>query len=246
MARRVRIVLSPNASVSFAGLVGPAKGQHRRSPNLYISLRKLPTDVGRCRRLKKECRPPAAVRHRSPRKPAVSRTARLEEKLDSLVSLIKAGSQSNEVISSALTAAIENSTPYDTVLNVPVLTPVSTDDSMGSAYSLAVHTGLRDNSTKPSLVQAEEYLRSFQINNLQYFPFMYIPPTTSAQQLQQEKPFLWLCIMAVSSKSTSQQQALGSEIRHAVAHEVVVQLSRNLEFLLGILIFIAWYVLIEF
>ncbi|PMD42861.1 hypothetical protein L207DRAFT_486635 [Hyaloscypha variabilis F] len=194
----------------------------------------------RCRRLKKECRPPAAVRHRSPRKPAVSRTARLEEKLDSLVSLIKAGSRSNEVISSALTAAIENSTPYDTVLNVPVLTPVSTDDSMGSAYSLAVHTGLRDNSTKPSLVQAEEYLRSFQINNLQYFPFMYIPPTTSAQQLQQEKPFLWLCIMAVSSKSTSQQQALGSEIRHAVAHEVVVQLSRNLEFLLGILIFIAW------
>ncbi|KAE9369122.1 hypothetical protein N431DRAFT_412898 [Stipitochalara longipes BDJ] len=195
----------------------------------------------RCHRLKKECHPTATARLRSPRKPPVSRTARLEEKLDSLVSLItsKAGAQSSEAISSALTAAIENPTPHDTARTIPVLTPASTEDSMSSQYSLFMHTGIHDPGSKLTPVEAEEYLRDFQMNS-KYFPFIYIPSTTSAQQLQQERPFLWLCMMAVSSKSTPQQQVFGSKIKQRISQEVVVESSKNLELLLGILIFIGW------
>jgi len=202
--------------------------------------------MDRCHRLKKECRSTAHARRRSPRKPAVSRTARLEEKLDSLVSLIKAGAQSNQVVSPAITAAIENFTTYDTARNVPVLTPASTDDSISSSYNHPLHTGFHDTGSKASPVEANEHLRRFQIDYSKYFPFIYIPSTTSAQQLQQERPFLWLCIMAVTSKSMSQQQMFGSEIRQTISREMVVESSKNIELLLGILLFISWYVLAKF
>jgi hypothetical protein len=219
----------------------------------------------RCRRLNKECRPAEKVRHRSQRKPAVSKTARLEEKLDGLVSLIKAGAQSSQVTTSPYaTVAIDDftltgntrinantstqsqseralipSSSNDYIHNVPVLTP-ATDYSRGSSYSLPP-SSFRDPGGEPSPVDAEEYLINFRTCKLKYFPFIYIPSTTRAQQLRQERPFLWLCIMAVGSKSKSQQQILGSKIRQKIAHELVVQSERNVDLLLGILAFIGWY-----
>ena len=219
----------------------------------------------RCRRLNQECRPAEKVRHRSPRKPAVSKTARLEEKLDGLVSLIKAGAQSGQVTTSPYaTVAIDDftltgntrinantstqsqseralipSSSNDCIHNVPVLTP-ATEYSTGSSCSLPP-SDFRDPGGEPSPVEAEEYLINFRTYKLKYFPFIYIPSTTRAQQLRQERPFLCLCIMAVCSKSTSQQQLLGSKIRQKIAHELVVQSERNIDLLLGILAFIGWY-----
>ncbi|KAI5462859.1 hypothetical protein BGZ63DRAFT_379866 [Mariannaea sp. PMI_226] len=43
----------------------------------------------RCHRLRRECQPSAVVRKRLSRRPAANKTARLEEKLDSLVTLLK-------------------------------------------------------------------------------------------------------------------------------------------------------------
>jgi hypothetical protein len=219
----------------------------------------------RCRRLNKDCRPAEKVRHRSPRKPAVSKTARLEEKLDGLVSLIKAGAQSGQVTTSLATAVAMDdftlngnprinantsthsqserdlipSSSNDYIHNVPVLTP-ATEYSTGSSYILPP-SGFRDPGGEPSSVEAEEYLINFRTYKLKYFPFIHIPSTTTAQQLRQERPFLWLCIMAVGSKSKSQQQVLGSNIRQKIAQELVVQSERNIDLLLGILAFIGWY-----
>jgi hypothetical protein len=195
----------------------------------------------------------------------VSKTARLEAKLDGLVSLIKAGAQSGQVTPSPhVTAAMEDfmlndnirinantstqnqserglipSSSNDCIHNVPVLTP-ATDYSTGSSYSLPP-SGPHDPDGEPSPVEVEEYLTNFRTYKLKYFPFIYIPSTTRAQQLRQERPFLWLCIMAVGSKSKSQQQVLGSKIRQKIAQELVVQSERNVDLLLGILAFIGWY-----
>lgn len=193
----------------------------------------MPTDVARCYRLKKECRPAQSVRRRNPRKSAVTKTARLEEKLDGLVSLVKAGVLAGAVTSSPqTTASAHNSAPSSTVHtnsnhNGPALTP-ATSDSTCSSY-------------EPSPVEAEEYLTDFREYKLKYFPFVCIPPTISAQQLRQERPFLWLCIMAVGSKSTSQQQALGTKVRQTVAQEMIVQSAKSIDLLLGFLAFIGWY-----
>ena len=88
--------------------------------------------------------------------------------------------------------------------------------------------------------EAEEYLINFQTYRAKYLPFIYIPSSTTARQLQQERPFLWLCLMAAGSKSTTQKQVLGREIRQTVAQEIVVQSERNIDLLLGLLTFISW------
>ncbi|KIW35297.1 uncharacterized protein PV07_02000 [Cladophialophora immunda] len=95
-------------------------------------------------------------------------------------------------------------------------------------------------SYEPSQAEAEEFLASFRTYKSRCFPFVHIPSTTTASHLKQERPFLWLCIMSIASKSTSQQRLLGSRIRHLIAQEVVVQLNRNMDLLLGILAFIGW------
>jgi hypothetical protein len=92
-----------------------------------------------------------------------------------------------------------------------------------------------------SPAKAEEYLLNFRTYKSKYALFIHIPPTTSAEQLRQERPFLWLCIMAVSSKSTAEHQVLGRKIHKTVAQEMVVQFERNIDLLLGLLIFINWY-----
>jgi hypothetical protein len=218
----------------------------------------------RCHRLNKECRPAETVRRRNPRKPTVSKTARIEEKLDGLVSLIKAGAQPGVAITSPkAAAAMDDSVLYATAQitanspsqnqsergsassnsngyfhSAPAFTPVTTD-STGSSYKLPF-SGFRDTG-EPSEVEAEECLANFQTYKSKFFPCVYISSTTNSHQLRQERPFLWLCIMTVGSKSTSQHQVLGAKIRQTIAEEIVVKSERNIDLLLGLLTFIGWY-----
>lgn len=90
-------------------------------------------------------------------------------------------------------------------------------------------------------LEAEESLTRFRTQHLKYFPFVYIPPNTTVEQLRQDRPFLWLCIMAVSSKRIAQQQALSKRIKNIVAQRMLYEPEYSLDLLLGLLAFIAWY-----
>jgi hypothetical protein len=94
---------------------------------------------------------------------------------------------------------------------------------------------------EPTLPEAEENLNIFITKQLKYFPFVYISPTTTAEQLRQERPFLWLCIMAISSKIIAQQQSLNKRIENIVAQRLLYESEYSLDLLLGILAFIGWY-----
>ena len=183
------------------------------------------------------------MRRRTSRKPAVSRTARLEEKLDGLVSMLKAGGHSEGSVTTPAAAPVagnrnlplRGSNDYDRT--VPVMTP-STDDSIRSSNNLQVYDFFDSGS---SIAKAEAYLIDFQTYKAKYIPYVHIPLTTTAQELRRERPFLWLCIMAVSSRSTSEQQLLGCKVRERIAQEMVIQSEKSLDLLLGILTFICWY-----
>lgn len=123
----------------------------------------------------------------------------------------------------------------DHFLNLPVLTPGSTDSSDNSLEPI-----LRD-AVEPSPLDAKQYLTTFRTQKSKYFPFVYISPATTAHQLRHERPFLWLCIMTVSSRSISQQQALGSKVRHQLWEKMVLQSEQNIDLLLGLLAYIGWY-----
>lgn len=124
------------------------------------------------------------------------------------------------------------------IRNVPILGPATTDVT-GFSYSLPPFI-FRD-VYEPSPVEAEDYLIYLITCKSKDFPFVYIKSTTSAQHLRQERHFLWLSVMTVGSKSTSQQQVLGSKIRQMIAQEMVDQYEKNVDLLLGLLTSIGWY-----
>ncbi|KGO65244.1 hypothetical protein PITC_072390 [Penicillium italicum] len=113
----------------------------------------------------------------------------------------------------------------------PAATQATTDSLDSLDYGVS--------NAEPSPMEAEENLTNFQTSKLPYFPFVYIPFKTSSELLRRERPFLWLCVMAVSSKSTAQQQILGTRIRQTIGQQMVVNSEKNIDLLLGLLTFIA-------
>jgi hypothetical protein len=75
---------------------------------------------------------------------------------------------------------------------------------------------------------------------LTYLPFIHIQSCTSAQELRQEKQFLFRVIMAIASPSTSQKLALGTEIKEALATQILVENEDSIDVLLGLLAFVTW------
>ena len=129
-------------------------------------------------------------------------------------------------------------------INVPVISP-ETVYSISGTRSTTYHgpdTTRASMDFEPSINQAEAYLRNYQEVKHPYFPLIILPACVDAQQLRQDRPFLWLCIMAISSKSSDQQKALGREIRLTVGREILLEGKNNLDLLLGLIIYTAWYV----
>jgi hypothetical protein len=90
------------------------------------------------------------------------------------------------------------------------------------------------------LDEADRFLIDFCTQKLPNFGFIHVPASSTAQRLREERPFLFLTIMAVSSKSSSQRQMLGQEIKQTIAREMLVENEGNFDILLGLLVFLTW------
>lgn len=127
--------------------------------------------------------------------------------------------------------------------HVPVLSPDASYSASGTR-SGAYHAPQTSNllGFEPSIKEAEEYLNAYIELKAPYFPLLVFQTATTALQLRQEKPFLWLCIMAISSKSSEQQKVLNKEIRLTIGREILLEGKNNFDLLLGLLVYTAWYV----
>ena len=184
--------------------------------------------------------------------------ARLEEKLDGLVSLIKA-SQHVETAAPAQTA-----TPLDSPDSFAVTPPSSTSNAVndinhaessanqptempipvGCGGTIIPHrdTGLPldFDSNSLSVEEADEALELFRSKMLLHYPIVFIPPSLSSVDLRAQSPFLWLCVMAVSSKSYRKQISLGIEIRRTIARRMLLDGEISGDLLWGLLVYAAW------
>jgi hypothetical protein len=163
--------------------------------------------------------------------------------------MIKAGALGGTAITSPQgTVSGNDSTPDSShnQLNTGSLLSSSTDHIHNVSERTTATANRRGSSYEPSLVEAEESLANFRTYKSKYFPFVHIPSTTTAQHLRQERPFLWLCIVAIGSKSTSTQEILGRQVRQTIAQELIVQSSKNIDLLLGLLAFVGWYGIVNF
>lgn len=95
-----------------------------------------------------------------------------------------------------------------------------------------------------SMEAAETLLEIFKNKMTPHFPFVVIPPDTSAECLRHEKKFLFLAILASASfMDMPLQRRLGMEVKKAVAARMISDGEVTFELLQGLLVYLAWLVL---
>ncbi|KAE9376342.1 hypothetical protein N431DRAFT_289530, partial [Stipitochalara longipes BDJ] len=192
----------------------------------------------RCLRLGRECQSPESTRKRK------KRPNTLEAKVDGILSLLQAVSETPRLANGDSLAfrdnpASQDSTPssFTRGSHINNVTPAPSDFlSNASDYLRSASYSM----VGPSIEEAEQYLTEFRTQKLINFAFIYLSPNITIQQLRQERPFLFLTIMAVSAKSGSQRLTLGKEIKNLLSRELLFNSEGNFDVLLGMLVFITW------
>ncbi|KAH7254985.1 hypothetical protein B0J15DRAFT_495039 [Fusarium solani] len=218
----------------------------------------------RCCRLEISCEPAAGVRKSriNAIRSASTADARLERRLDDLVSLIQsqganrptATPGTNDPPSVESSGQIpfdpppEYSTPAspassyqpDVAINsadatVELLRPVDPESSDPSSLILSdmpTH-GLTDRV-------AEEQLNTFRRSFLPSSPLFHLPPSLSSREFRQQKPFTWFVAMTLSAKQISQQFAMEETIWRIISKRIVCEHLANLDLLIGLICFASW------
>ncbi|CAK7225548.1 hypothetical protein SBRCBS47491_005925 [Sporothrix bragantina] len=213
----------------------------------------------RCHRLQKVCHSSEAIRKRGKAKAAAAgtpsastantRVAHIEEKLDSLMSLLQTVTKEPSA-ALALKEAVKQQSSQTQIqreraqaqtLHV-VDTPVSLSSPATDAAALAMAASpdtpvLFESLSRSSLEMAWTLFHS---TFLPFCPFLWLPPDTTAQRLQRHRPFLLRCIVAVTTTLVRDKIAQGRAIKEILAHETLVENKNSMDLLLGLLVYISW------
>jgi hypothetical protein len=87
----------------------------------------------------------------------------------------------------------------------------------------------------------DELLTIFRKEMQPGFPFIAISDSITAFDVRRDRPSLFTAIMAVVSRNSRRQRAFGKNFMKQIADRVVVGGERNMDLLLGILTYGAWY-----
>ncbi|KAH8895487.1 HET-domain-containing protein [Thozetella sp. PMI_491] len=221
-----------------------------------------PNRCERCQRLDKECLPSVPARKRG-NKAAGSRTAQLEEKVDQMVSLLRSQTAILETQQTLMPFPFQP--PYLETADPMLFSAAGSVSRAGAAAASSStetdpsHTGstpatasteaeltpspLVDDISQFSLQEAiaEEQLERFRSSFLPFFPVIHLPPEMSAEDVRRQKPFFWLVIMSLTSRSTQEQDSMGDAIRRIISQRVVAEHEWSLDVLLGLICYLAWY-----
>jgi hypothetical protein len=87
---------------------------------------------------------------------------------------------------------------------------------------------------------AEKAFMVFRDQMLPYCPFIEIPATVSAQQLQRERPYLFRAIIVVNTRSIPERVAQGNALKRLLTDAIVVEDRSDFDLLLAALTYVAW------
>jgi hypothetical protein len=214
---------------------------------------------------------PSRRHNRGPNQSAISKTARLEKKLDNIVSLLRVGAHHSvtdaETVNHIDAPVKESKHLRRTVANSTTssyadLETESRSEAGNNIYDSSL--GALEEGTSafeptpshlprfvspwlyhPLSIEATEHLNFFQAHSSKYFPFVHIPSTTSTEQLYHDRPFLYLCIIGTSPRISAQQQVLSQQIRQEISQKMLDGSENNIDLLLGVLTYIGWYVYLD-
>jgi hypothetical protein len=217
----------------------------------------------RCERMKKDCQPSPSVRkRRTVKRVHTSRTSKIEQKLDGLVQLLESaakpatttarvvdGRSASSTSPNAFLPSLNNAsdiTESDYTHNNPVANArvgyhsLPTPASLSESASLNLQPAVQSN-WELSIQDAELNLDKFRTDFIKHLPFVIIPHSMTAQQLRQERPILWLCIMALATNQATQQIKFSRELRTTFGQEALVEGRKSMDLLLAILVYATWY-----
>jgi len=110
------------------------------------------------------------------------------------------------------------------------------------SYQQAHQASLLIEQRKISLSDAEELLSAFRLK-ASFFPFVNIPEDATIPSLSKASPFLLLAILTIASiKDPQLFHQMDHEFRRVLSSKVIVEGQKSLDFLQGLLVYIAWCV----
>ncbi|KAL2851047.1 hypothetical protein BJY01DRAFT_209413, partial [Aspergillus pseudoustus] len=123
---------------------------------------------------------------------------------------------------------------YSSATSIP--TPESIDQPLHSTCC----SGVPEANLNIDMQEAEKLLSLFRQRN-SYFPFIDIPDTTSAASMAVHRPFLLLAILTVaSSRAPRLQQRTDERFRRVLGERVILHGEQSLDYVQGLLVYIAW------
>ncbi|ORY55884.1 uncharacterized protein BCR38DRAFT_402951 [Pseudomassariella vexata] len=217
----------------------------------------------RCERLDKECLD-QVHKPRKKRQSKPSKTAQLEERLNSLVELIKASNSGGIPASTRTVPSITEDTSCiptnaDSTPSVQHGGSVTCNISTPSTYSSVepprtVPTTYNQYAPPrcicrapvgeaPLPVESDETLLSIFVTKLSpQYPFVVLRPGISAQELESTRPFLFATIRMVASvRHLSSMRAQSYPIMKHISENMLMGSQRSLELLQAILLVVGWY-----
>ncbi|KAH8815995.1 hypothetical protein F5884DRAFT_829255 [Xylogone sp. PMI_703] len=206
----------------------------------------------RCQNLDKDCLK-QTPKPRKKRQSKPSRTAQLEERLNSLIDVLKAQGEIPRN-HATLSGKLEDTANYQTPSSIGESNTTSAFKPHGDVLNFLPPTynvfapptclgraPVNEEDLHPK--ESDDELLSIYVNQLcLWFPFVPIPPGTTPAQLEKTRPFLLQVIRMVSSvrdlRSMWGQKFL---IAQRICESVVMRAERSLDFLQGILVLLGFY-----
>ena len=178
------------------------------------------------------------------------RVAQLEEKLDSLVSLLKTTQQPAEENPPNLTLG-RRLEPSSTVWpsTVPITppsystTPVLAEKVQQISRSDMLPVVLDSSQSRLSPDDPDVLLAFFRDEMSGQFPFVIIPSSTTAAEFRRTKPFLFKAVIAVAYvHDFAGQGEMCQGLVDYLSTNLLLEGEMSLDLFQGLLVFIAWYV----
>jgi hypothetical protein len=98
------------------------------------------------------------------------------------------------------------------------------------------------NTAVPDEVEGQLLMEVFSKKMFPHFPFLMIPPHTTAEELRREKPFLYLNISMIACQNAPRQREIVDAVQEYVAEHIVIKGEHSLDLLQGLLLNVAWFV----
>ncbi|KIX02452.1 uncharacterized protein Z518_08393 [Rhinocladiella mackenziei CBS 650.93] len=205
------------------------------------------TTCQRCHRLKKECTTPVPVPRK--RRNKSTRVSQLEQRLDTLTSLLTTRGGANEIPdppNPSLPTPPVSSTNERRSLNDFNHGP-DPDAWVNPCKAPPIKQTLREEAdeffhTPLAPVMEEKLFSHFRTEMSQYFPFVVVPPDATAVAFKEGKPFLFrCCVTAACHPDPHVQRQLVEELLRYLGDRMLLNSERSLDLLQGVLVLIAWY-----